>query len=953
MDNGQWNEIIIHYPLSIINCMKAKDKLKAILLESLKPVKKITVSEWSDRYRMLPTTSSEPGRWRTSRVPYMREVMDAFTDDKIHTVVAMTGSQLGKALDIMTPIATLEGFKLMRDLAVGDKVFSERGEVCEVVAATGIMYNHRCYEVEFSDASKIVADAEHLWQVQDNLRRSVEKTLTTAELRMNYKAGVRNRYAIPVTAALELPERDLLIEPYTLGCWLGDGNSYSAQMTLHKADLEIAERIRQVGYEVVIRGRGNVANIQIEPESRSMHSKLAKLGVLRNKHIPAEYLRSSARQRLELLRGLMDTDGTITADGFCNFDQKNERLAFEVLELLRTLGFKPTIRKRIVKFKSQGVMKESASWRIFFVAYEDQAVFHLRRKKARLKSRTAGRVSETFRRRIISIREVASRPVKCIAVNSGSHLYLAGESLIPTHNSETLNNIIGRYVQVDPTTIMMIQPSQELAEKYSKTRIQPMIQDTKSITQLFYKSQTILTKFFVGGQLIMTGSNSPANLASQPVRIVLCDEVDRFCEDVGDEGDPISLAKVRTSTFWNYKIGLFSTPTLKDFSRIEQAYLEGTQEEYSYECPNCGMYHKLDYRQMVCDKKTTTSSGKKIVVVESVRWQCPDCGFEFTEREMKASAQKYIMKNSAALANGVRSFWVNTFSSPWLSWSEIMREWYEAVGNEAREKVVVNTRFAETYQLSGEYADESQFLKRREDYGAEIPEGVKVLTCAVDVQGNRLEFEVAGWSIEQERWGIWRGMIAGSPTAEETWQQLDAVIGRIYYYGDGRGVKISRTFIDSGYSTDNVYRYCAARQYQGVFAVKGQGAPGIPLLYQYGRAKGHSVVLVMLGVNEGKGEVYARLGIEDKGAKYMHFPKEDRLLMRGYGEIYFKEILSERRVIRRRNGIMYAAWEKVRRDVRNESLDLMVYNLAAVESLNLTAKKPAKKINNGKLIMDN
>ena len=519
--------------------------------------------------------------------------------------------------------------------------------------------------------------------------------------------------------------------------------------------------------------------------------------------------------------------------------------------------------------------------------------------------------------------------------------------------STALNCVVGRFAHLDPCTIMLIQPTQELAEKYSKTRIVPMIEDSKVLKPLFNnRNQTILEKFFTGGQLLMTGSNSPANLASQPVRIVLCDEVDRFAEDLPGEGDPVKLATARTTTFWNYKIGLFSTPTIKNHSRIEQEFLLGTQEYWSYKCPNCGEWHHLDWRNFVvkemsrCVDEEMSSKTTKLPIYQTTKlpiyqsthlYRCEDCGFEFTEQEIKSAEQKYIAKNPAALAKGIRSFWVNAFSSPWLSWRQIFEEWQEARGKPALEKVVMNTRFAESYELAADKSlvDENEYLKRRIEYGAELPDGVLILTAAVDVQSNRLEFEVVGWGAGEVRYGIWRDIIQGNPAQYSTWQELDAVLDRQYYFADGRSLKIARTFIDSGYSARQVYSYCAENMHKGRFAIKGKGAPGLPLIYQYTYPKGYGITLTILGVNDGKQEIFSRLKLEG-GANAMRYPVDDEYFTRrGYDEIYFKQLFSERQVLKRTSGVAYLAYEPLHKGIRNESLDLAVYNLAACKSLNL------------------
>lgn len=510
--------------------------------------------------------------------------------------------------------------------------------------------------------------------------------------------------------------------------------------------------------------------------------------------------------------------------------------------------------------------------------------------------------------------------------------------------TEILLNIIGRFAHLDPCSILLVNPTIEMSQDFSKARLSRMIQDTKVLTPLFYgkgenaktrdSNQTILSKFFVGGRLVLGGANSPPGLASRPIRILLCDEVDRFPPSAGSEGDPVDLAAKRMTTFWNYKMGLFSTPTNEGASRIDVEYIAGTQEEWQHQCPNCGEYHALDYRQMQVDyTEKRDEAGNRTVIVRSVKYQCPDCGLEFDERAMKNAAQKYVAQNPEAILNGIRSFWLNGFSSPWLTWTEIMREWLEARGLPTREAVVYNTRFGLSYKLAGEYDDENIFLNRREDYPAELPQGVLLLTAAVDVQQNRLEYEVCGWGVGEECWGIMRGIIAGQPTENETWEQLDILLDREFYFSNGKRLKIARTFIDSGYSTRTVYEYCARNMTKQRFPIKGKGGAGYPLLFQYSKPKNLPVLLTVLGVDDGKQEVYARLGITEKGSQYFHFPRDDNFIgTRGYDSVYFKQLISEHRITRKVGGIIVTAWEPIMEHVRNESLDLRVYNLACMKS---------------------
>ena len=508
--------------------------------------------------------------------------------------------------------------------------------------------------------------------------------------------------------------------------------------------------------------------------------------------------------------------------------------------------------------------------------------------------------------------------------------------------SELLNNIIGRFSHLDPCTIMMIQPTVEMAEDFSKSRISPMIRDTPSLSKLFFdvksrsSNNTILSKIFPGGRLIMCGANSPAGLASRPIRILLADEVDRFPDSAGTEGDPVDLAAKRTTTFWNRCIGLFSTPTNEGASRIEDEYQAGTQEEWQHECPGCGEFHLLRYIDMTVDyEEAKDDKGKKTVLVNSVKWRCPDCGHEYTEMEMRHARQKYIAQNPRALANGCRSFFVNCFSSPWIEWKTVMREWLEAKGDPTREKVVVNTRFGEVYRQPGAFEDEAIFLRRREKYGAELPEGVLLLTAAVDVQDNRLEYEICGWGMEGEAWGINKGIILGAPNKLAVWQELDHLLDKTYKFANGKGLNVFRTFIDSGgHFTSQVYEYCQMRFSKQRFAVKGVGGPGIPLNYKVTRPHRGGIPLSLLGVDGGKQEIMNCLAVSEPGPRYFHFPLDEPELgleSRGYDDVYFKGIISEHKKTVKKNGIIRQVWETTQ-GVRNEPLDLRVYNLAAMKS---------------------
>lgn len=505
--------------------------------------------------------------------------------------------------------------------------------------------------------------------------------------------------------------------------------------------------------------------------------------------------------------------------------------------------------------------------------------------------------------------------------------------------SEIINNIIGYFIDIDPGPLLMIQPTIEIAQDYSKRRITPMIKDTEVLNQKVADSKTrdlnntVLMKVFPGGFLAMGGANSPVGLASRPIRVLLCDEVDRYPDSAGSEGDPIALAEKRTSTFFNRKKVFVSTPTDKGASRIEQEYELGTQEKWCVECPNCGDYHPIVMRDIRFHHEKHEHNKRTIYTVCDIWWRCPSCYQEYDEYIMKKQPAKWVAENPIALENGVRSFWLNSFVSPWYSWKQIVQEFLESREDPERLKVFVNTILGESWEERGDFEDETVLLDRREEYGdTELPDGVLILTMAVDTQNDRLEYEVTGWGKGEESWGIEKGTIWGKPDDMKTWQSLDDKRRKVWKFADGSGLIVACTCIDSGgHFTDEVYLYCAERLQERVFPIKGEGGSGIPLVYKVSRNNKYKLPLVLLGVDSGKTAIMQRLKIQEPGPKYFHFPKEEG---RGYDQIYFKGLISERQVWRKQKGRIVSTWENIAKDKRNEPLDLRVYGLAALRLLN-------------------
>lgn len=517
-------------------------------------------------------------------------------------------------------------------------------------------------------------------------------------------------------------------------------------------------------------------------------------------------------------------------------------------------------------------------------------------------------------------------------------------------------NMLGYAIDVDPGPIMWVMPTVDNARDFSKRRIAPMIRDTLPLRNKVAQGKsrsgdnTVLKKSYPGGMLTMTGSNSPASLASVPCRYVFGDELDRWATDAGGEGDPWGLLEARTTTFYNHKMVQVSTPTTKGNSAIEDAFDTGTQEYWSTKCPHCGEYHFITFNDIKFEKTVIKIKGKKHYNVESARYCCPDCGCISEENEIKNAPHKWISKNPDAYKNGVRSFWINTFSSPWTSWKEIVLQFLEADGNPEKLKTVFNTKLGQLWEDRGDGEDEETLYNRRENYEAELPDGVLCLTCGVDTQDNRLEYEVVGYGHYKETWGIKKGFIMGVPDTEEVWEKLDAVIDKDWSYCDGKKLRISITFVDSGgHYTQDVYEQCSKRIGKRVFAIKGKGGEGEPFTSPPSKVKivdknnKKKVIgkawLYNIGVDAGKASIMAKLKVQESGAKYCHYPSNEEC---GYDMKYFSGLLSERMV--HTSGKW--KWMKIEGHERNEPLDCRNYANAAFKVLSPNMDELEKKLKN-------
>ncbi|HET7303851.1 MAG TPA: replicative DNA helicase [Segeticoccus sp.] len=374
-------------------------------------------------------------------------------------IVVAARPAVGKALALDTPLPTPDGWTTMGQVAVGERLLGADGQPTTVVAATDVMSERPCYEVEFSDGTVIVADGQHQWLTdtrgsrrsfqsardhrnRQRNRQTFAEVRTTEQIRETLRcrtADARLNHSVKLARALQLPEQDQLLPPYVLGAWLGDGTSASASFTT--ADQGIVMQLEAEGLQVsptsaTMRYRLTfpVEELTERNHHGTVQACLRTLGVLGNKHIPAEYLRGSEAQRRALLAGLLDTDGTVASSGCVQFTTTSTRLAADVHELIVSLGYRVGESRKTVAGHD-----ESSSTAFTLTFSSDEDVFLLERKrllhKELHKELRRGGVQRRDSRFIVDVRPVPSVPVRCVEVDNDSHLYLAGRSMVPTHNS--------------------------------------------------------------------------------------------------------------------------------------------------------------------------------------------------------------------------------------------------------------------------------------------------------------------------------------------------------------------------------------------------------------------------------------------------------------------------------------------------------------------------------------
>ena len=501
--------------------------------------------------------------------------------------------------------------------------------------------------------------------------------------------------------------------------------------------------------------------------------------------------------------------------------------------------------------------------------------------------------------------------------------------------TEIINNAIGYYISQDPSPILVVQPTLDMSKMWSNDRLAPMLRDTPALKNAVKdprsrdSGNTLLQKSFVGGYIAMVGANSPAGLASRPVRCVFFDEVDRFPHSAGTEGDPIDLGRKRTSTFtYNRKIVMVSTPTNKGASRIEAAYEESDQRQYYVPCHDCGHKQVLKWGQVQWEKDKP----------ETASYICEGCGsvWDDADRYRAVRAGEWVAQNPE---HKIAGFHLSGLYSPWTPLADAARDFLVAKKSPETLRVFVNTFLAETWEDEGITINDIRFEDREEDWGDALPDDIVVITAGIDVQDDRLECELVGFGRDEESWSISYKTLYGDPSTPHLWNDLDNILKASYTTESGRQLGIRAACIDSGgHYTQAVYNFVRPREGRRIFAIKGMGGEQRPLVGRPSKNNIGKIKLFTVGTFPIKELIFSRLRIQSEGAGFCHFPA-------GRSDEYYQQLAnSEKIVTKYQKGFPRRDFVKTR--TRNEALDCRVYAYAALCILSLNINAVADRVVN-------
>lgn len=501
--------------------------------------------------------------------------------------------------------------------------------------------------------------------------------------------------------------------------------------------------------------------------------------------------------------------------------------------------------------------------------------------------------------------------------------------------TEATVNFLGYTMDHAPAPVMVLMPTLDSRDAWKAQKLNPLLQETPVIRDLLggqrsrdaANSKDMID--FPGGVLFLAGGNSPNSYAQRSVRFLIMDDLDRFPGEVGEEGDPVALAKGRTKAFARAKRLFISTPTVKGESLIERGYAESDQRRYHVACPHCDQYQPLEWGGPEAE--------------HGIKWRGDDERLEAHYVCAACHGEIYEHHKPAMLAGGrwlathpersTRGYHISALYAPiglGPSWRDLVLEWRSAVKSPGTLRTFVNTHLGECWEEQGDHVEPVGLLARLEDY-EEKPRGL-ARTAGVDVQKDRLEVTIDDWGVGEENWTMDHLIIPGDTARPEVWAQLDEELAHW---------APEVVAIDSGYNTSMVYAYVEKRRW--AFAVKGRPGPGVPIVedektrrQRLRRQRKKGILVHMVGDDQAKALIYSRLKIQQPGPGYIHFPNDP-----SFDDEYFAQLTAEKLVTKMRGTRPYAEWVQTR--PRNETLDCKKYSLAALRLSGIDLKARAAK----------
>lgn len=502
-----------------------------------------------------------------------------------------------------------------------------------------------------------------------------------------------------------------------------------------------------------------------------------------------------------------------------------------------------------------------------------------------------------------------------------------------------------------PGPMMFVQPTIDLAKRFSRQRIAALIRSNAELRRQVKESRsrdsgnTLLSKEFTGGILVVSGANSAASLASMPALWVLGDEIDDWPDDVDGQGEPTALVIARQDSFGaRARRAFVSSPKKpRGATGIESRRLAGTDERYEVPCPFCGEFQELVWgSDQPYGVKWQTKDGRPLL--ETVVYVCRGCGEGIPEsaKTVMLEAGRWVQHRPGARS---RTFLLSSLYSPlgWLSWRAIVQQW--ALANDQKRrgnfeplKSFMNTRLAETWSEVGTSLDADKLRQQAEAFPLRlVPAEALVLLCAVDVQDDRLELAVWAIGPRGSMWTVDTVVLVGNPSQEALWQQLDAALSQRYEHADGFEVGIEAVAVDSGgHYTHEVYNFVRKQPVdRKVFAIKGADRPGaaLPIVNR----------ATMVDVNWGGTIIKGGcrlwpIGVHAAKDRLAGLLRAEERMVHLSGDLeteFFEQITAEVRVQQKSARGRRFVWVKRKGQERNEQLDLAVYVLWLVEKLRI------------------